>query len=662
MAIPTLRTEIKRLLIISLWVVFGLGYFGRFPLPGFLSKANLLILAGFVTGAAWGYGSWVLGRRSYASLPLEEFFVLATGTGFGLLSLLMFAAGVFGLWTQTGAVAIVVAGLLLCIRKYVIPAKAGIQKPLQDGGWIPAFAGMTNTIPLFLISVGAVLSLLLAFTPVTYYDSLVYHFALPQAYIQAGHWIGQKELIYSAFPQAMEMIWTLGMLLAKDVLANLLGWVISILGLMAVYTFGRRYFGEKTAAWAIALLIIMPAYLLLSSGGYIDVGLALYSFLSFYVLCLWSEGNGGLGLAGFFAGCAVGTKYTGAIPLAIGMVVLLKKTRPLTLKTLAANELCYAGMALVAVSPWLVKNIYYVGNPVFPFFCQWSFRGVNPWLHDAAVGYFRGLAEYSPRSGWHLLQLIWDIAVNGLNLGGGMDVLGDLGWAPLFAFLPALWLIKKKTSPLWLLLLYSLCFFIPWGMSRPVLRFLMPLAPFLALAAAYGYVEGMLSQTRGVRLAAGAFLALLLLSGFHNFFDVADALSLFKVPLGFESREQYLSKKLNYYDAASFVNTLPETSRTYVVGDQRGYYYNRPVLVTPVFNANPLTLWANDATSGEDLGRRLRAQGVTHLLINDTEFKRLDGVYHLFPFTPKGQANWNALRAHAAKSLYHDAHCEVLAL
>jgi hypothetical protein len=247
-------------------------------------------------------------------------------------------------------------------------------------------------------------------------------------------------------------------------------------------------------------------------------------------------------------------------------------------------------------------------------------------------------------------------------LGGGMDVLGDLGWAPLFALLPTVWLVRKKSPMIFLILLYGACFFVPWGMSRPVLRFLMPLAPFLALVAAYGYDQGIGSQTRGSRLAAQFFLALLLLSGFHNFFDVTDALSLFKVPMGFASRSQYLSQKLDYFDAAAFVNTLPEDSLTYVIGDQRGYYYNRPVLVTPVFNTNPLTEWANESLTAEDLLARLKARHITHVLINNTEMARLDKAYNLFPFTSKGRSNWDALRSRLAKPVYHDNHCDVLVL
>jgi len=148
----------------------------------------------------------------------------------------------------------------------------------------------------------------------------------------------------------------------------------------------------------------------------------------------------------------------------------------------------------------------------------------------------------------------------------------------------------------------------------------------------------------------------------HVYFLKSATFFLYSKFLWLETRSQYLSEKLNYIDAASFLNSLPEGSLTYVVGDQRSYYYNKPVLVTPAFSQNPLALWANEAASPEDLNQQLKARGITHLLVNNSEFKRLDIAYHIFPFTLKGQANWDALRTREAKRIYRDNHCEVFLL
>jgi hypothetical protein len=390
----------------------------------------------------------------------------------------------------------------------------------------------------------------------------------------------------------------------------------------------------------------------------------LYAFLSFYALCLWREEKRlpMLLLSGFLAGLTAGIKFTGAIPFAAGGVLLAwsDRRRP---AVAARNLLLYGGTGLLTLSPWLIKNIIYVGNPFFPFFYKWGNPKLSPWVQEAAAGYFRGLAEYAPRSPADFFLLPWDIAVRSLRFGGGMDILGDYGWAPFVFLVPCLAFCRKASPPVVrLLLAYAALFFVPWAFTRPVLRFLLPLAPVLCLLSAAAWTRGILQGPRLARGPAKGVLAGLLLAGFGFFFVVEGVIEPFPPALGLESRDHYLARKLNYYPAACFINRLPETSLVFVLGDQRGYYYNKPVIVSPVFNQNPLVAWANGASSPEDLAARLKARGITHILVNNSELSRLDRSYNILPFTSSGRGNWEKLRSALARPVYHDAHCDVLAL
>ncbi len=654
MAIPSIRPQIKRFLIAVVWAAFSLGYFLRFPLPAFFHKLHLILLAAVITLSAIGWGALLLRKLKPHLNASLEYLLFAALTGFGLLSFATALLGCFGLWHQAPTTLLVLAGLGLSWKE---------KKELRTLCASPSNLHERFPAPFLLLILGASLSLIMTFSPPIYYDSLVYHYALPQAYLQAGRWVGQPSLIYSAFPQLMEMLWTLGMLLGGDLLANLLGWVMAMVGISMLFAFARRFLSEEVGLWSAALLIIMPSYLLLSSGGYVDVGLTVYALASFYALYLWHEKPHAalLVLAGTLAGFSLGTKYTAGFGVALGAlyiaVVARLQGRSAALKSLAL----YLGTALLSFSPWMLKNLHYVGNPVFPFFYKWSFKSLNPWVQSAAAGYFHGITEYAPRHFHELFKLLWDIATRGMDFGGGMDVIGDFGWSYLFVLLPVLWLARPLPQVLRHSLLYASLFFTAWGLSKPVLRFLLPIAPFLAFAAAYGLVQ--LKERRDPLHQVGRWLlGLLLLSNMTLFFEIADSLSLFRVPLGFETRENYLARKLKYYPAARFLDTLPGNTLTYVVGDQCSYYYNKPVLVTPAFNANPLTAWANESDTAADLMARLRARGITHLLINHLELRRLNEILHNFPWTPKGQDNWESLLETKAVSLYRDKNCEVLAL
>lgn len=651
---PTIRSEVKIAAAALLGLAFTVGYFTHFPLPAVFEKLFFLSVTLLIVGASYGWGAMFLKAIRLPRLPWEEYILFSTVMGFGVWSLLMMLAGIFAGWSRPTLVALLAIGTFL----------GWIQRaPFRE---INSSAAKTIEIPGFalgLVGVGGFLSLIIAFAPPTYYDTLVYHYALPQSYLQAGRWIGQPSLIYSAFPQTMEMLWLLGLGLSGDTVANLLGWSIGAFGVYGVYLYGKRFLDIRTATWAAALLSVMPSYMLLASGGYVDVGLTVFGFMALYVLSLWSTEPkmAYLLLGGAYAGLAIGCKYTGAITLLIGLVFILKNLGLRNHKGFYLSALLYSLGSLVFFVPWMLKNIHYVGNPVFPFLYKWATKA-SPWDQAAAEGYFRALTEYTPHTLFGLGPLLWQIAVGGLRFGGGMDILGDLGWGVLFGLLPALWLAQNKPKAIKNCLLVSILFFIPWGLTRPVLRFLLPIAPFLALLSAYAYGQIVSTTPKLFRRGAQAFLAALLVSNVSLFFEASNALGLFQVPLGVLTRQDYLSRRLKYFRAASALSELPVDSLTYVVGDQCAYYYNRRVLVTPAFNKNPLSEWANAANSAQALLGELRAKGITHLLINHTELERLNAAYGIFPLSAKGKSNWNTLLGQFTQPVYRDAHCEVVSL
>jgi 4-amino-4-deoxy-L-arabinose transferase-like glycosyltransferase len=470
-------------------------------------------------------------------------------------------------------------------------------------------------------------------------------------------------LIYSAFPQTLEMLWTLGLLLADDTLANLMAWTLAVAGVLGVMAFADRFL-SRSAGWrAAALLATMPAFLLLSSGGYVDAGLTVFSFLSFYALCLGSltpASAPATFLGGLLAGWAMGTKYTGGISFAIGGMFVLGWQRRAHARAMIQSLSLYAAGALLVFSPWLIKNLIYVGNPVFPFFHDYGIARLNPWLGQAAAGYFAGITEYAPHHPWELIKLLWDISAHGLDFGHGMDVLGDIGWAPFVALLPALIISRRPPAIRWLIA-YAFFFFVPWGMTRPVLRFLLPLAPLLALLSGWAWDQA--SQNTFHPAAARALrglVAALLISSISLFFYLSDVLMLFNVPLGLQDRAAFLQQRLDYYAAAEYVNHDPTVTRVYVVGDQRGYYYNKPAVITPVFSKNPLADWIEASPSETALLAQLRARGISHLLVNRNELRRL-APYRTLPLSAPAQERWDALLLHLRK-VYEDRACEVLAL
>jgi hypothetical protein len=165
---------------------------------------------------------------------------------------------------------------------------------------------------LSLAIMGLVFSLLSCFSPITYYDSLVYHLALPTYYLQTGRIMNPTFNLYSFFPQGMEMIYLLilSRLPNPEYVINLFGWVITLLSALVVCEWAEELGGERAAILSFTLWWTMPAVLLLSNGAYVDVPLAFIVLLTVRCYSTWRARGGEhhLWLSGVFSGMAFSRK------------------------------------------------------------------------------------------------------------------------------------------------------------------------------------------------------------------------------------------------------------------------------------------------------------------------------------------------------------------
>jgi hypothetical protein len=127
------------------------------------------------------------------------------------------------------------------------------------------------------------------------------------------------------------------------------------------------------------------------------------------------------------------------------------------------------------VAPWILRNWFWLGNPFAPFFNSWF---PNPFYHAGMERiYAEGLRHYTG------IKHYWEIPLQ-LTLRGGL-VEGMFG--PVFLLAPfALFALRLKSGRR--LLLAALVFALPAYLNTGA-RFLIPAAPFLALAMGIGLTE-----------------------------------------------------------------------------------------------------------------------------------------------------------------------------
>src|SRR5207244_2784964 len=82
--------------------------------------------------------------------------------------------------------------------------------------------------------------------------------------------------------------------------------------------------------------------------------------------------RGWLCLSAVFSGLALGAKYYAGISAALlGIFLIAGWAQGAEKRRRAADLGVFVVLATVLFSPWLIKNAWFVGNPVFPFLYRW---------------------------------------------------------------------------------------------------------------------------------------------------------------------------------------------------------------------------------------------------------------------------------------------------
>jgi hypothetical protein len=94
-------------------------------------------------------------------------------------------------------------------------------------------------------------------------------------------------------------------------------------------------------------------------------------------------------------------------------------------------------------------------------------------------------------------------------------------------------------------------------------------------------------------------------------------LSPVRVVLGGEPPARFLERRLDYYPYYELVNReLPPTARVWLIHMRRDtYYLDRPYFSDFIFEDWTLREWVRGSASADELAARVRAAGITHILL-----------------------------------------------
>ena len=581
-------------------------------------------LAGLIGLAWYGVGDGIVRRlpRSPDRPALDDRIggtARVTLLGAAACSLLWFFLGTVALYRVPVAVLVLLAGLVLAGRALAR------ERPTPR-----ALARIAGWAALVLVVSTQALALIAALAPPTAKDTVLYHFALPKAYIVAGGGIEVPYNIAGYYPLGVELHAVWAMLLGAplgarvgEAAAGATLFLFAPLLLMVVHGWARERGLDRGWAVTAALLVAwVPTGYDVAASAYVDLALAAYTAIAVAAFGRWWTTLDPRYLIWIAAGIGGALSIKLSAVFVILPLALLSLSRSLARSssepgtgTIAGGAIAALGAGAALAAPWYVRNWIRTGSPLFPFYLS-IWPGQAPgWDLERSQLYETLFSLYGNTRG----ALAYILTPLRLAVAAQPDQPplydGVLGIAvafvlPLLAW--ALW-TRRLDVELGLAALVSGCLFVFWLFSSQQLRYLLPALPGLAvaIAAAGAACEGTSGRAFRALLLAAAALGIPVTLAWFLAADPA------RVVLGGEGRPEYLRRRLDYYPYYEVVNQeLPPGAKVWLINMRRDtYHLERPYFSDFIFEDYTLTRYVRAAAGYEEIRERVRADGITHLLV-----------------------------------------------
>ncbi len=501
-----------------------------------------------------------------------------------------------------------------------------------------------------VLGVLVLLSLSLALAPAFATDALVYHLAVPKAYLEAGGLINLPNNVFSFYPQHAEMLYLFALALGTDHLAQLTGLGIVFLLLIAMHQYYRQKGSATYALLVPAVFLSTPAFFTVAYSAYVDLQTAAYTFMAFYAWENWRsrKQTGWFYMMILFVGTALATKLTAviALPIAFLGVALQNNTSP---GKILGQCLLLALGALLFILPWWGRNYFFTENPFAPFFMQLfgGDQGMN-WDLERSLQHFLYFSSYGMGHGI-LDFLLLPINLTFFGQPHSLRFDGQIGIL-YFLLLPALYGLRRQSMPM---VITFLIFMVFWFTQTQQVRLLGTPFAFLVILSIKGLEEWFSSESAKVDKQGKNFLlAILVLGLIFNTSLIAKAWARIQ-PLPYifqkESREPFLMRQLPSYPVYLSANHLVGQDEKILLVYMRnfGFLMDKPFFSDSVFENHTLKEIIDEEVYAGDIINRLKSMGITHILFNH---KFVFGNYSAFSPGEKGILK-NFLSRHAQRIL-----------
>jgi 4-amino-4-deoxy-L-arabinose transferase-like glycosyltransferase len=491
---------------------------------------------------------------------------------------------------------------------------------------------------LFLAGTIAYIALLASVPPVDR-DALTHHLFIPKLFLLHGGIYEISHIPFSYYPMNLDLLYLIPLAFNNDIAPKFIHFAFALITAFMIF----RYLYRRTSpfcAWlGVLFFLTLPVIVRLSSTVYVDLGLICFFFAALLYLFDWVESGfrpRPLIISGIFCGLALGTKYNGLVGLfLLGLFVpfvyarVRAGTRYVSLKAAAWGAL-FVLVSLLVFSPWMVRNVVWTGNPVYPLYNK-VFNPPPPSVEKNDKAPSPRISHIQVRrdlygESWAQIALIpVRVFFQGKD---DSHRLFDGRTSPFLLILP-LCLIpgfrtrsRQEKTEILLMLFFSLLFLLYACAQTSIrIRYFSPILPPLVVLAILGLHNFQTRIFAPVRWSGPVktFLVFAVITVMLGL-NAAYMVERFKKdrPLeyltGNMTRDEYIQAFRPEYATFQYANAhLAKDAKIFgLFMGGRGYYSDRYI----AFPDALLSKAAKDAASGQDVAATLTGKGFTHILMS----------------------------------------------
>jgi len=593
-----------------------------------------LFYLGFLALLAFSLGRKILDFFPKLGMEQTLLFVFSSALGFVLISLVMILFTFCHLLSMPFIFGFLFLALLFSSRHM-----ARVLKHIRIP--VPAFASLYEWLFFVLIALFIGMNLLYSLAPPSGLDEQQYHLSVPKSYIRNGGFVRTEYMGQQVkFPQNIEMLYTLAMMLQGDILAKLVNFYFGILCLFLIRAFVKKFF---TFGCLLPCAIFYCSWLVyfVSTQANVEMGLAFFEGVAVLSLLLWLESHldkeGSHAPKSFYfwfsavgSGFCLGIKYTFLFSL-VGLFLIFLYYGVIVLKSfriMIVRAILYFLIALIVFSPWMIKNILIYKMPLAPYDVLYHLRfaaGLSGKKASSAPSeavlqmrnrtalLFKGVY---PRSSFADFLLIpYNATIHG---EWPMQVFDTLVAPFYLMFFPFVFFIRKKSPLVIALLIYIMTVYIQWHIIQPITRYLTSVLPLMSILIALvihhvsqGPSRLNLYNAHLMKMIIVATLFITLVAQTASFISLNPVYYLLRIETG----SSYLARAnpAHIQPVIDFANTnLPAESRILLLWEKRGYYLERDYMEDASGNILARVMYQiKDPVSAAE---ELRKMGYTHIL------------------------------------------------